>query len=103
MSPDLYQVQDANGITLASIFCSEDEMRYSARESKLTSAPSAVCVSSQEKPLIFLRATEQLAYRPECEAGMYDIKQSSNTWTIESATVTILVARRKAKTFTVPS
>jgi hypothetical protein len=36
-SGDCYQVQGANGVTLAWIFCRDDEMRYSFGASKLTS------------------------------------------------------------------
>ena len=36
-SAECYQVQDANGVTLAWIFCRDDEARYSFGASKLTS------------------------------------------------------------------
>ena len=36
-SGDCYQVQDANGVTLAWIFCRDDETRYSFGAGKLTS------------------------------------------------------------------
>ena len=36
-SADCYQVQDANGVTLAWIFCRDDETRYSFGAGKLTS------------------------------------------------------------------
>jgi hypothetical protein len=37
VSSECYQVQDANGVTLAWIFCRDDETRFSVGASKLTS------------------------------------------------------------------